>query len=135
MLTLLRRRRRALAALAAVAATGLAAVSIAPAQAASGGNFVICAHGNYASFGVAPDGLQTHTDHPGADCASIWMGTGSSLVSVDVFGVYNTHPDSFYIGTVSFRPCQGIEVHTEGVSQNGKYSLTVEAGTGGRPCT
>jgi hypothetical protein len=128
---------------------------VAVANAATTGNFVICARGNYSSFAVLtlPAGVAsqpapftlpetsttpsppetgtppslpalpvTGTATAGGACQDVYLGNtvfASDNLTVDaqIFGIYNTSGQSFYITTVSYTPAtDGVTVDTTGVS-------------------
>lgn len=106
--------------------TGLALASGTSALAATAGNLVVCAEGNYTGYVTvfARDSYaQPATPFqalPGQKCQDVYYGTSSfpNGVEVTIYGIYNVSRQSFYIaGPETFFPeSQGMTVDLLGTS-------------------
>lgn len=106
--------------------TGLAFTAGTSAMAATTGNLVICAKGNY-SGGATVDPINDGNGaqpadplvaNPGGPCRDVYYGTTlDTTLAIKVYGFYNDSGQRFYIGTEHFNPSyQGLTIDLLGLS-------------------
>jgi hypothetical protein len=110
-------RRRTLRGLAVAGALTSVAIglSVGSAAADTAGEFKVCAYGDYAAYVDIPQqgGFSSYIAFPGT-CEEIPIASGTTYGNV--YGIWNTNPNSFYIATVGLSASTGYTVAAEGTT-------------------
>jgi hypothetical protein len=128
-------RRNAICGAIAVGAAAIGVLApVAAANAATTGNFVLCARGNYAGFAQLSSNAPASARQPGSPgvafaggaCTDVYMPDYNYTVTAEIWGYYNDSGQPFYIGEVSFNPTvQGMTVDMTGITTD--PSMTTSA--------
>jgi hypothetical protein len=104
---------------------GLALIPGTSGMAATTGNLVVCARGNYPGWGdvqpindgKGPQPASTAIAFPGGACRDVYYGTEfNTTLTIKVYGFYNNGTE-FYIGTKYFNPIyQGLTIDLLGTT-------------------